>query len=126
MNRYRDAIRILLTAFATVAISVMTAGCSTIGNGGTGASGEVKGNVSEINRRAHTVFKEMNIQMVSSESKNAGTDQMLGGTSGDEDVTINMRSSGANTTHVEVVAKTGTLDWDKDYANKVLAKILQG
>jgi hypothetical protein len=126
MKLHHDAIRILVAAFTAAAIGITMAGCSTMGNGGTGASGEVKGNVFEINQRAHAVFNDMNIHMVSSESKNAGTEQTLGGTSGNEDVTINMTTSGPETTRVEVVAKTGTLDWDKDYANKVLSKILQG
>jgi hypothetical protein len=126
MKLQHDAIRILITAFATTAMSIMMVGCSTMGNGGTGAAGEVKGNVYEINQRAHVVFKDMHIQMVSSESKKAGNEQTLGGTSGAEDVTINMSSSGAETTHVEVVAKTGTFSWDKDYAKKVLSKIVQG
>ena len=113
--------------FIAVAIALAIQGCSTAGNGGTGAVGEVKGNVHEINQRAQSVFKDMKIQLTSTDSEDSGHQQKIGGIStGDEHITVAMTSSSSDTTHVEVTAKTGTFQWDKDYANKVLAEIIQG
>jgi hypothetical protein len=127
MNLQRDAIRNLAAALIiTFSFATGFQSCSTAGNGGTGAAGEVKGNIHDINQRAQSVFKDMNIQMVSADTKDSGHQQMLGGTSGTENVTIDLTSTGADTTHVEVTAKKGTLSWDKDYAQSVLSKIVQG
>jgi hypothetical protein len=126
MNTPRGAIRILVAAFVIVSGIMGGSGCSTVENGGTAVAGEVKGNVQEIDQRAQAVFKDMNIQLVSTDNKDYGHDQSLGGRSGDEDVSVNLTSSGDNTTHVQVVAKTGTIQWDKDYAQKVLSRIVQG
>jgi hypothetical protein len=127
MDSLRDAIRIWSTAFAImVAAASGFLGCSTAGNGGAGAAGEVKGNVNDIHQRAQSVFKDMQIQLVHSDNKDSGHQQSIGGTSGDEDVVVAMTSSGPDTTHVEVTAKTGTFRWDKDYAHKILSRIVQG
>lgn len=126
MKSPRDALRISIAAFAMIGFAIGFQTCSTVGNGGTGAVGEVKGNVQDIDQRAQSVFKDMHIQMVSADTQDSGHQRDIAGMSGEEKVSVLMISSGDNVTHVEVNAKKGVLGWDKDLANQVLSKIVQG
>jgi hypothetical protein len=45
--------------------------------------------------------------------------------SGTPEVTVSLERSSATSTDVEVTARTGTVTWDKDYARRVLEKIIE-
>jgi hypothetical protein len=45
--------------------------------------------------------------------------------SGDPEVTVTLERSGDTSTDVEVTARTSAVTWDKDYARRVLDKIME-
>jgi hypothetical protein len=92
---------------------------------GPGADSQVRGSVSDVNHHAQDVFKKLGIQATGSSMKNSGTEQTLTGKKGDLNVEVKMDQAGANQTHVQVVAKEGSLKWNKDYAKNVLAHIIE-
>jgi hypothetical protein len=46
-------------------------------------------------------------------------------TSGDPEVTVSLEERSTGSTNVEVTARTGPVTWDKDYARKVVEKIVE-
>jgi hypothetical protein len=40
-------------------------------------------------------------------------------------VTVEMKGTGRNSTHVEVTAREGVLNWDKDHAKDILSRIIE-
>jgi hypothetical protein len=44
---------------------------------------------------------------------------------GEPEVTVTLERSGGTSTDVEVTARTGAVTWDKDYARRVLDKIME-
>jgi hypothetical protein len=65
----------------------------------------------------------MGIKVTGSEMKEAGKERDLNGKSSKADVSVSMKATNGGTTHVEVVAREGTIKWNKDYAREVLSKI---
>jgi hypothetical protein len=90
-----------------------------------GAQGDAKGSLQDVSKRAEDVFKQMGIQPTETSTKNAEGKRELKGKQGDTDVTVQMKSTGKDTTHLEVIARQGTLKWNKDYAKNVLQQIVQ-
>ncbi len=119
---------------STAALSTLS-GCAAaaIGAGGAaggiafterGAKGDVKGPVSQVNERAKEALQEMQIQVTGNSSQNSGKEQSLDGKSGSTEVSVKMSQSAHDMTHIEVIAKEGTLKWNKDYAQTILSKII--
>jgi len=91
-----------------------------------GAQGDVKGDVRAVNQRAQSALREMGIKITGTQMKEAGKEQELQGKSKDDkDVSVKMALAGQDSTRVEVVARKGALQWDKDYAKEVLNRIVQ-
>jgi hypothetical protein len=115
----------------SVVAAIAFAGCSTSGGqqktmiGNNNAESDVKGDVNTISSNTQDVFKDMGINLSGSQIKNSGAQRELDGMSGDKQVTVDLSSNGNGMTHVEVTAKEGTLQWNQDYANSVLSKIIE-
>jgi hypothetical protein len=119
----------LFTALA-LSSAVMVTGpahsdVSTMSQGIQGAESEVKGNINDVNARAMTVFKEQKITQVGSSLGKSGETQTLTGKKGDLTVEVQLDARGANQTHVGIIAKQGSLKWNKDIANRLLGKIVE-
>jgi hypothetical protein len=67
---------------------------------------------------------EEGITISETKSENGGDKQELKGTKGDLDVTISMERESPSMTKVEVSARENLAEWDKDYAQRVLNKIV--
>ena len=125
-----------LSAPLAIAMIVSLSGCAAAAVGAAGAAGgiaytdrgakgDLKGDPSQINQNAKKVFQDMNIHVTDTSSSKAGKERSLEGKSGTMDVSVDMEQQTSGLTHVEVVAKEGTLKWNKDYARDVLAKITE-
>ena len=90
-----------------------------------GAESVVEGSVDQIAGRAEAVMGEMGIVKEGESTEDQGDKQVLKGTKGDLDITINIRRESPTTAKVEVTARESLAEWDKDYAKEVLSRIVQ-
>ena len=60
-----------------------------------------------------------------SSTEYGGQNREFKGKKGDLDVTIQMEQKSDKTTRVEVTARKNLAEWDKDYAQQVLQRIVQ-
>jgi hypothetical protein len=58
-------------------------------------------------------------------TENGGENRELKGKKGDLDVTIQLEQKSDKTTRVEVTARKNLAEWDKDYAQQVLQRIVE-
>lgn len=116
-----------LMSLALLAVS----GCSTSGGkqetvvGHNSAERDLKGTVSELNDHTQAAFKDLGINLTGTQVKNSGNEQDLTGTAGDKNVSVQLTSISNGMTHVEVSTKEGALQWNQDYANNVLSRIIE-
>jgi hypothetical protein len=118
------------SAFVVFSALALMVGCSTSGGkqesvfNHEAASRDLKGTVSELSDRTQKVFKDMGITLTDTQSKEMGKEQDLSGRVEDKNVSVQMTDLGQNMTHVEIIAKTGALQWNEDYANRVLSNLI--
>jgi hypothetical protein len=131
MMMMRNVSSLLALSLALGTVTALSAGCSTSGGkqesvvNNASTSSDVKGSVSTVNSHAQDVFKEMGIGVTGSQSKESGKKQELTGKAGDKTVTVELSQVSPEMTHVQVTAKEGSLQWNEDYAQQVLSKLIQ-
>jgi hypothetical protein len=114
-----------LTGCAAAALGGAAAGAAgAVAYSDRGAKSDVKGDTQSVNQKAEAVFSDLSIQTTGTQTKENG-ERELTGKSGDKDITIQMTPAANGTTHVEVIAKEGTVKWNKDYAKDILSKIVE-
>ena len=90
-----------------------------------GAESIVEGSPEQIAARARAVMSEEGIVPDASSTESGGDKQELKGKKGDLDVTFDIERKSDKTTRVEVAARKNLAEWDKDYAQKLLQKIVE-
>jgi hypothetical protein len=70
------------------------------------------------------VMGEEGITISETKSENGGDKQEFKGTKGDLDVTVTLERESPALTKVEVTARENLAEWDKEYAQRVLNKIV--
>ena len=90
-----------------------------------GAESLVEGSVEDVTARAEAVMTEMQIVKDAESSERAGDQRELKGKKGDLDVTIQISRESATATKVEVSARENLAEWDKEYAQQVLERIVK-
>ncbi len=90
-----------------------------------GAESLVEGSIDRIASRARAVMSDEGIVPDASSTESSGEKRELKGKKGDLDVTIEMEQKSDQTTRVEVSARKNLAEWDKDYAQRVLQKIVE-
>jgi hypothetical protein len=90
-----------------------------------GAESLVESSVDEVAARAQAVMREEGIVQDASNSEQGGDKRELKGKKGDLDVTIELEREGGTTTRVEVTARKNLAEWDKEYAQQLLSRIVQ-
>jgi hypothetical protein len=90
-----------------------------------GAESRVDGPIDQVATRARTVMNAEGIVPDASSTENGGDKRELKGKKGDLDVTIQMEQQSDKTTRVEVTARKNLAEWDKDYAQQVLQRIVE-
>jgi hypothetical protein len=90
-----------------------------------GAESLVEGPIDQIATRARAVMNEEGIVPDASSTENGGGNRELKGKKGDLDVTIQMEQKTDKTTRVEVSARKNLAEWDKEYAQQVLQRIVE-
>jgi hypothetical protein len=90
-----------------------------------GAESLVESSVDQLAARARAVMTEEAIVPDASSTENGGDKRELKGKKGDLDVTIQIERKDPKTTRVEVTARKNLAEWDKDYAQQILSRIVQ-
>ncbi|HEX2250262.1 MAG TPA: DUF3568 family protein [Gemmatimonadales bacterium] len=90
-----------------------------------GAESLVEGSIDQIASRARAVMNEEGIVAEGSNTEDGGDKRELKGKKGDLDITIQMEQQSDRTTKVEVTARENLAEWDKDYAQQLLQRIVE-
>jgi hypothetical protein len=121
-----------LWALALIAVAPLT-GCLAAAAAGAGtgiylttrgAASTVEGSVATVASRTRSVMGEEGITISETKSENGGDKQEFKGTKGDLDVTVTLERESPTLTKVEVTARENLAEWDKEYAQRVLNKIV--
>jgi uncharacterized protein DUF3568 len=89
-----------------------------------GAESVVQGSVDQIAARARAVMSEEGIVPDASSTEQGGDKREFKGKKGDLDVTIDIERKDPKTARVEVTARKNLAEWDKEYAQQLLQKIV--
>jgi hypothetical protein len=90
-----------------------------------GAESMVEGSIEQVATRAQAVMVEEGITPEGSSVEDGGDTREFKGKKGDLDVTIQLERKGSGTTRVEVAARKNVAEWDKEYAQQLLSKIVE-
>jgi hypothetical protein len=90
-----------------------------------GAESLVASQIDQVARNAQSVMSDEGIVPDASSTENSGDKRELKGKKGDLDVTVSMERKDPSTTQVEVTARKNLAEWDKDYAQQLLSKIVK-
>jgi hypothetical protein len=90
-----------------------------------GAESVVDGSIDQVATRAQSVMKDLQIVPGTTSSSNGGQKREFKGTKGDLDVTITLDSRSSSTTHVEASARKNLAEWDKNFAQDVVTRIVK-
>jgi hypothetical protein len=90
-----------------------------------GAESLVDNSVDEVAQQAQAVMREEGIVPDASSTEQGGDKREFKGKKGDLDVTIQLERKSPTTTRVEVTARKNAAEWDKEYAQQLLSRIVQ-
>ena len=128
MNPINRLWALALIAVAPLSGCVAAAAAAGAGTGiyltTRGAASTVEGSVSDVASRARSVMGEEGITITETKSEDGGDKREFKGTKGDLDVTITVERQTPTTTKVEVTARENVAEWDKEYAQRVLNRIV--
>jgi hypothetical protein len=91
----------------------------------SGAESLVESSVDQVATRAQAVMSAEGIVPDASNSESGGDKREFKGKKGDLDVTIQLERESASTTRVEVTARKNLAEWDKEYAQQLLSRIIE-
>jgi membrane-bound ClpP family serine protease len=126
-----------LAALGLAGLAGMLGGCflaaAGAGAGGAiyvtdrGAEAQVATPVTQTLEAARAAFQEYGITETKSSTEQDGATEKrsLEGKTDDREVGVELRTEGSGT-HVNVVVKKTAVTWDKDFAKKILNKIVEG
>src|SRR5919108_5165934 len=90
-----------------------------------GAESLVESSIDQVATRARAVMSEEAIVPEASNVEQGGDKRELKGKKGDLDITINLEKKSSSTTRIEVSARKNAVEWDKDYAQQLLSRIIE-
>jgi hypothetical protein len=90
-----------------------------------GAESLVSSSVDQLATRAQAVMSEEGIVPDASSTEKGGDKREIKGKKGDLDVTIELERQSETSTRVEVTARKNLAEWDKEYAQQLLSRIIE-
>ncbi|HEU5303588.1 MAG TPA: DUF3568 family protein [Gemmatimonadales bacterium] len=90
-----------------------------------GAESMVEGSINDVADRTRVVLNEEGIVLEESNFEQAGDKREFKGKKGDLDVTVVLERESSTTTRVEATARKNVAEWDKEYAQQLIAKIVE-
>jgi hypothetical protein len=115
-------------------LSILLAGCFLVAAGagaGAGVYLTSRGAESLVERpmdglvaRTQAAFTELGVRPVGETIDHEGDTREFRGTKDDLDVTVKLERKSSGTTQVEVTARRNVAEWDKAFAQRLLARIV--
>ena len=125
MLKVIPALLLALSSSACVAAAAGAGAAGAIYLTSRGAESVVEGSVDDLAGRAKAVMGEMQIVADAESTEQGGDKREFKGKKGDLDVTVKLERQSPTTTKVEVTAQKNLAEWDKDYAQQILERIVQ-
>lgn len=89
-----------------------------------GAEAMVAGQPATLETRVRSALEFYNVTITGTSTENGGDKRGWKGTAGDLNVEVTAERQSPTTTKVSVVASRNVADWDKEFAERVLQKIV--
>ncbi|HYF39733.1 MAG TPA: hypothetical protein VD930_08605 [Gemmatimonadales bacterium] len=90
-----------------------------------GAESLVEGSVDQLATRARALMNEEGIVPDAGSTEDGGSKRELKGKKGDLDITFELEERSDKTTRVEVSARKNLAEWDKEYAQQLLQRLVE-
>ncbi len=90
-----------------------------------GAESIVNAPVNVVAARARAVFQAEGVTLDATSTESGGDTREIKGKKGDLDIAVSMERQSPTTTKTEVTARKNLAEWDKDYAQRLLDKIVK-
>ena len=90
-----------------------------------GAESLVDASVSDVARAVDRTYDEMGIRVTGTKSEKSGAEREVKGEQGELDITTQFEREATGSTKIEVSARKNFAEWDKDFAKRVLEKIVE-
>jgi hypothetical protein len=119
------ALALMLPATGCVAAAAAAGAGAGIYLTSRGAESLVQSSVDQVATRAQSVMSAEGIVPDASSSESGGNKREFKGKKGDLDVTIQLQRESGSTTRVEVTARKNLAEWDKEYAQQLLSRIVE-
>ncbi|CAN5200574.1 hypothetical protein BH20GEM2_BH20GEM2_10440 [soil metagenome] len=122
--------RWLLVAALVTSAPACLAAAAAAGAGGAiyattrGAASTVAGSPGEVFATSVAVFQEMGIRRTGESSEDDGVERELRGTIDDMEITVHIEAAEGSTSTVEVTARENAVEYDKEYAEDILRRIV--
>jgi hypothetical protein len=91
-----------------------------------GVASVVNGSVDDVAARARSAMDAEAITITETKTEAEGDKRTFQGKKGDLDITVELVRQSPTTTKAEVTARKNVAEWDKDYARKLLDRIVKG
>jgi hypothetical protein len=91
-----------------------------------GVASVVNGSVDDVAARTRSAMDAEGITITETKTEAEGDKRSLKGKKGDLDITVELERQSPTTTKAEVTARKNVAEWDKDYARRLLDRIVKG
>jgi hypothetical protein len=91
-----------------------------------GVSSVVDGSVEDVAARTRSALDAEGVTITETKTESEGDKRSFKGKKDDLDVTVDLERQSPSTTKAEVTARKNLAEWDKDYARKLLDRIVKG
>ncbi len=91
-----------------------------------GVAAVVDGSVNDVAARTRSALDAEGITITETKTEAEGDKRSFKGKKDDLDVTVDLERQSPSTTKTEVTARKNLAEWDKDYARKLLDRIVKG
>lgn len=118
---------VLAVAAAASACAAAAAGAgaaAAIAYNERGVSSKVAGSPAQVFARSQAVFREMGITETGHDMGDDGREHELKGRQGDLEITVDIERDSDTLSSVQVFAQESAIQWDREYARRVLEAII--
>ena len=123
--RWALALGLVLPATGCVAAAAAAGAGAGIYLTTRGAESLVESSIDQVAARTRAVMSDEGIVPDASSTDEGGNKREIKGKKGDLDVTFELEEKSSRTTRVEVTARKNLAEWDKEYAQQLLSRIVE-
>ena len=91
-----------------------------------GVASVINGSVSDVAARARSAMDAEGITITETKTEAEGDKRSFQGKKDDLDISVELERQSPSTTKAEVTARKNVAEWDKDYAKRLLDRIVKG